>query len=248
MTSNHFLAKRHGISDYLSIASSPSPTGFIYVETDRYLPSPFPPDTSADPAQQTALLSEWAAQPLEEIRFLRRIAENKPTPGDGFASSEEAAKMKGCVIYAPCHLSPTLFSRYLEIAEETAGPLLWSKVVGFRYLLQGKGEGVVQKLLGGENEEAWAKNLAVLRRGRGGKGWTFDVGVDVHRDGYDPMQAVQKLIAKVREEEGKEGVEKGKGVRFVLSKFEFRVFFLLTQVIPCHSVMLAVEKYKGKMK
>ncbi|XP_014552940.1 hypothetical protein COCVIDRAFT_108986 [Bipolaris victoriae FI3] len=221
MTPNNPLAKRHGISDYLSIASSPPPTGFIYVETDRYLPSPIPSDISSSPSSEKEIeeakqkLSQWAAQPLEEIKFLRRIAEAKPDDGDGF-TPQEADKMLGCVVYGPLHLSPVLFRIYLELAEQTAGPKLWSKVVGFRYLLQGKGDGVVQRMLQ-ENEESWVNNLSVLRRGNSGKGWAFDVGVDINRDGTGPMEAVGKLIARVRQEEKKEGVEEGKGVRFVLN-------------------------------
>lgn len=223
MAPNHLLAKRHGISDYLSIASSPPPAGFIYVETDRYLPSPFPSDISSSPSSEQEIeeakqkLSQWAAQPLEEIKFLRRIAEAKPDDGDGF-TPQEADKMLGCVVYGPLHLSPALFRIYLELAEQTAGPQLWSKVVGFRYLLQGKGDGVVQRMLQ-ENEESWVSNLSVLRRGNDGRGWAFDVGVDINRDGTGPMGAVGKLIAKVRQEEKKKGVEEGKGVRFVLSKY-----------------------------
>lgn len=227
MTPNHFLAKRHGISDYLSI-TSPQPTGFIYVETDRYLPSFSPSDvpssflstdnstpTPEEKEQAKAKLAEWAKQPLEEIKFLRRIAEGQPAEGDGFTAAE-AEKMKGCVIYGPLHLAPPLFSTYLEIAEETAGPVLWGKVVGFRYLLQGKGEGVVAKMLS-ENQDGWVRNLGMLRQGRGKNGWSFDVGVDIHRDGYGPLDAVVGLIRKVREVEESEGVEKSRGLRFVIN-------------------------------
>ncbi|RAR12276.1 amidohydrolase family protein [Stemphylium lycopersici] len=218
MQAGHFLAKQHGISDYLSIATPP-PTGFIYVETDRYLPSPAPPSditptsSSADIKQG---LAQWAKQPLEEVRFLGRIAECQPADGDGFSTAGQAAKMKGCVIYAPFHLPTPVFQAYLEMAEEVAGPALWGRVVGFRYLLQGKGEGVVAGML--ERDQAsWVSNLGMLRRGRGGRGWCFDVGVDVQRDGYGPMEAVGRLIERVRERERREGVGEGKGVRFVLN-------------------------------
>lgn len=242
MTPNNPLAKRHGISDYLSIASSPPPTGFIYVETDRYLPSPIPSDISSSPSSEKEIeeakqkLSQWAAQPLEEIKFLRRIAEAKPDDGDGF-TPQEADKMLGCVVYGPLHFSPALFRIYIELAEQTAGPKLWSKVVGFRYLLQGKGDGVVQRMLQ-ENEESWVSNLSVLRRGNSGKGWAFDVGVDINRDGTGPMEAVGKLIAKVRQEEKKEGVEEGKGVRFVLSKYHsfFPSILLPENIFPSNTI------------
>ncbi|KAF7569035.1 hypothetical protein PtrM4_114500 [Pyrenophora tritici-repentis] len=140
MTRGNILAKRHGISDYLAI-TSPPPQGFIYVETDRRLPSAEPniPD-SASSSEIRKELESWAKEPLDELRFLRRIAEGTPEEGDGFMQ-EHGNRMFGCVIYAPFHLSPKVFNEYLAIAKDVAGEKLWSKVAGFRYLLQGKGDG-----------------------------------------------------------------------------------------------------------
>jgi hypothetical protein len=81
-----------------------------------------------------------------------------------------------------------------------------------------------------ENEASWVSNLGALRRGKNGKGWAFDVGVDGNRDGFGPMEAVGELIRKVREEEKREGVEEGKGVRFVLSELPYPPLFLFLQV------------------
>ncbi|KAH7112474.1 hypothetical protein B0J11DRAFT_597822 [Dendryphion nanum] len=144
MTPGHFLSKRHGISDYLSVARATSapdaqPAGFIYVETDRYLPSTSPnPSIFADDSESSKIekLKEWAKEPLEELRFLRRIVEGNPDDEDGFLP-QDSNKMVGCVIWAPFHLSTSLFNLYLRIAGEIAGTQLWNKVVGFRYLVQG---------------------------------------------------------------------------------------------------------------
>ena len=237
MSPGHFLAKRHGISDYLSI-TSPPPSGFIYVETDRYLPSSSPDIQDADGQEEVRRkIEEWAKELLEEIKFLRRIVEGKTEEGDGCEGDHgekaeglrtsptseyrflegQGEMMKGVVLYAPFHFSPAHFSQYMSIAEEVAGPRLWARVVGFRYLLQGKGEGVVESMLEGEKGGLWLNNLGELKNGNAEKGWCFDVGVDTHRDGMGPFEAVKGLIERMR---GWEEMSEllGKPVRFVLSE------------------------------
>lgn len=215
---SHFLAKRHGISDYKAVtASSPAGSalaGFVYVETDRYLPSKTPEiSSSASEEKVESALREWAKAPLEELQFLRRIVEESLQDGDGFEKGE-GERMKGAVVWAPFNVSESAFKVYLAIAEEVAGPKLWEKIVGFRYLLQGKQEGEVKSLVSNDD---WVENIVSLGKGRGGKGWAFDVGVDIHRDGTDPLGAVGEMILKVREREAQNG-SGSQPVRFVLSK------------------------------
>ncbi|CAO2657874.1 Nn.00g071340.m01.CDS01 [Neocucurbitaria sp. VM-36] len=233
MTPGHQLAKRHGIADYKavvstsakpnSLSSSPPPPpplplesiSFIYVETDRYLPSPTPEIPESDNAdEKRRKLAQWAAQPLEEIKFLRRIVEANPdaSGSDGFQASD-ASLMSGAVLYAPFHLPPALFQTYLQIAEQVAGPALWARVVGFRYLLQGKAEGEVKRLV---ESEGWLENIVSLREGRGGKGWAFDVGVDTHRDGVEQLESIVGMIQEVRRREASSSGQQGH-VRFVLN-------------------------------
>ncbi|KAF1832590.1 hypothetical protein BDW02DRAFT_649019 [Decorospora gaudefroyi] len=221
MTPGHRLAKRHGISDYLAI-TDPIPAGFVYVETDRYLPTTFPPFRNEDSdAEIRSKIEVWAKEPLEEIRFLRRMVEGRAEEGDGFVDGEAAERMKGCVLWAPFPLLDTLFALYLQMAEEVAGPLLWGKVVGFRYLLQGtkEDEGVVAGTLTKHvwQSALWVLNLCALRRGRDGAGWCFDIGVDTHRDGVKPFQAVRELIRSLRDEEARGHPPPGKPVRLVLN-------------------------------
>ncbi|KAL7780431.1 hypothetical protein CFE70_010454 [Pyrenophora teres f. teres 0-1] len=136
MTRGNILAKRHGISDYLAI-TSPPPQGFIYVETDRRLPSTEPniPD-SASSSEIRKELELWAKEPLDELRFLRRIAEGTPKKAMALEGTSDA--------------------------------------------------------------------------------WCFDVGIDTHRDGVEPMEAVASLIKRVRAREDREDTE-GRRVKFVLS-------------------------------
>jgi L-rhamnono-1,4-lactonase len=213
MTAGHQLAKRHGISDYTAV-TDPVLVGFVYVETDRYLPSP-QPDTSGSESEseQRRKLREWAEEPLEELKFLRRLVEGKGQEGDGFERGD-GAMMKGCVVWAPFNVSKSLFGIYMQIAEEIAGPELWKRVVGFRYLLQGKADGEVRRLISNDD---WLDNIASLSQGRNGNGWAFDIGVDTHRDGDEVLEVVGDMIEEVRRREEKSGGKKQR-VRFILSK------------------------------
>ncbi|KAJ4988836.1 amidohydrolase family protein [Stagonosporopsis vannaccii] len=213
----HFLTKRHGIADYKSVTQSspagPTLSGFIYVETDRYLPSKTPgvgSNASKEKIEQT--LKEWARAPLQELEFLRRIVEDQAQEGDGFDMGE-GDLLKGAVVWAPFNVSHSLFNTYLALAESVAGPKLWEKVVGFRYLLQGKEQGEVARLVGNDD---WIENIVSLGNGRAGKGWAFDVGVDIHRDGTEPLVAVSEMIQRVRDREAQIGGG-AQPVRFVLN-------------------------------
>jgi hypothetical protein len=211
MQPDHFLAKRHEISEYLAVAT-PAPTGFVYVETDRYLPSPTPNIHENNSEEENKeKLETWAKEPLEEILFLKRVLQG-----------ENGDLMKGVVLWAPFNIPPTQFQTYLSIAKDVAGSELWNRVVGFRFLLQGKKEGEVSTLVTSEN---WLANIVSLAQGRNGKGWTFDVGVDVHRDGEQGLEAVVDMIRAVREKE--EG--SGANVRFILSKSQPPLPFTQTQ-------------------
>lgn len=215
---SHFLAKRHGISDYKAVTqSSPAGSalsGFIYVETDRYLGSKTPDISSnASTEEVERALKEWARAPLQELEFLRRIVEDQPQEGDGLEKGE-GGLMKGAVVWAPFNLPHSVFNTYLAITETVAGPKLWEKIVGFRYLLQGKEEGEVARLVGSSD---WVENIVSLGKGREGRGWAFDVGVDIHRDGTEPLGAVSEMVQRVREREAEIGGG-SHAVRFVLSK------------------------------
>ncbi|CAI6339820.1 unnamed protein product [Periconia digitata] len=208
MKPNHLLTRRHGISEYrASTSSSPfQPTGFVYVETDRHLPSLHPPSHSDED------LKKWARAPLEELDFLRRVVEGRKehVDADGFDPSLDPSLVKGVVIWAPFLLESSVFDRYLGIARERLGDMAWGKVVGFRYLLQGRGVDGVKSAAG--NAE-FVRNVVKLAAMDGGKGKVFDVGADAHRDGVEAVEAVGELVANVRKAEG------GEKVRFVMNHF-----------------------------
>ncbi|OCK72848.1 hypothetical protein K432DRAFT_314620 [Lepidopterella palustris CBS 459.81] len=251
--SSHPLASRHSIAEYISATTSttstntsttstfsppatPRPPAFIYVETDRRLPSLLPAitapwksgDEETNKKAEEEELARWAAEPLEELRFLRRIVEGTPSPfpsssgngdcgDDGFAPGD-GDRMLGIIPLAPLPLPRPLFALYLRLAERTAGPATWGRVVGFRYLLQGiQSESEMRALVLGED---WMKNLLSLRRGRGGRGWCFDVGVDVNGVGVWQLEVLGEMVRHVRAREQEEGEgegEEGGGVKFVLN-------------------------------
>lgn len=159
--------------------------GFIYIKTDRALPR-ICPEISANEIEDLDTARErlvvWAEEPLNELAFLRKIVEGDAQEGDG-VPPQYVKMLRGCVIWAPFHLPTRLFQLYLYIAENAAGPKLWSLVVGFQYLLQPiPDEEEMRRLIG---SDAWQENILHLRQSRDGIGYTFDVGVDAHRAGDD---------------------------------------------------------------
>ena len=212
MSPGHKMAQRHGISEYKpTVSSSPvQATGFIFVETDRFLPSASPDvalSEATDDEAACGALRKWARAPLEELEFLRRLVEGSPVEGDGFVPGDEQL-CKGLVVWAPFTLPVGQFRRWVDVVKEELGEVAWRKVVGFRYLLQGKGVEGVRKAVA---SEGFVENLAELGRLGGGKGKAFDIGVDCHRDGVEALEVVGELIERVRVSEGE------KEVRFVLS-------------------------------
>ncbi|PVI08340.1 hypothetical protein DM02DRAFT_665713 [Periconia macrospinosa] len=210
MQPGHKLTRRHGITEYrASTSSSPfQPAGFVYVETDRHLPSLTPESSSPDTISDEEL-KKWARAPLQELEFLRRVVEgsSEDLENDGFDPASDPELVKGLVVWAPFHLPSAVFDRYLAIAEKTLGEKAWKRVVGFRYLLQGQGvEGVKTAA---ENAE-FVGNVVKLAGMDGGKGKVFDVGADAHRDGIEAVEVVGELVEKVRKNGGVK-------VRFVLN-------------------------------
>ncbi|KAJ9646503.1 L-rhamnono-gamma-lactonase [Coniosporium tulheliwenetii] len=185
MTPGAHLAKQYSVSDYLSASTSPDAVveGFVYVETDRRVGG------AGDDNGPSENLEAWA-EPLEELRWLRRIVEGTPEEAEGF-SPGDGRLMKGIVAWAPLDRGPDVFE----------------EVKGFRFLLQGiKEEATLRELVLGEGF------VGALRRFRGeGRDSSFDVGVDMRGAGVWQLEVAAEMIVKVNE-----GMEKN-GVRFILN-------------------------------
>lgn len=191
------LNTQHSVLDYLGATSSdPSSDvlGFIFVEIDRNL------DPSASRIEDCA----WG--PLKELRFLRRLIEGRPEGDEGFGN-RHGELVKGIVAWAPVNKGIEVFRKYLEIGESEAGPETWSRVKGFRFLLQGIKEKRDFKALTDSREF-----IDVLRNGFGGR-WTFDVGVDERQGGAWQLEEVVDVVRRVHV-----GLPKEDKVVFVLSR------------------------------
>lgn len=208
MTPGFQLTKEHILSSYVEAAEQNHSfaetrdvqvEGIIYVETDRRLSSPFDPDGQPVP------LTTWAAQPLDEIRFLRDIVEGRYGEAD-------SRMLLGIVLWAPVHLSPAVFEEWLSAARAAAGEETWKRVKGFRYLLQSMTDRAdFEKVVFSDD---FMSVLKSFKQYRGGRNFVFDVGVDQHSAGVWQLEDFIKVIDRVHE-----GVEEDGKVTFVLSMF-----------------------------
>ncbi|GME27618.1 Amidohydrolase [Neofusicoccum parvum] len=192
------LTKQHSLRDYSAAAPSPALRGAVYVETDRTLAG-----------DRASPIAARAAQPLAELRWLRRLVAGAPAHGEAFAPGDGDV-LWGLVPWAPVDVAPGVLKEYLGAAEEAAGPEAWGRVRGWRFLVQGiRDEEAFGGVVGGEE---WVGCL----RECGRRGWCFDVGVDSRGVGVWQVERVVEAVERVNRE-GEVGV--GEEVRFVLSEF-----------------------------
>ncbi|KAM7199258.1 hypothetical protein V8F20_005860 [Naviculisporaceae sp. PSN 640] len=137
------------------------------------------------------LSKDWKP-PLKEVSFFRRVITGQPRPGDGHPPADKDLCL-GIVPWAPLNLGPEKLEEYLAKAEEEAGPETWSKVKGFRYLLQDQPHGTAK-------QAGLIEGLKLLGR----KGFVFDVGVDHHRRGRAQLDDLVEMIDRAHEGVDKE--------------------------------------------
>ncbi|KAL2757904.1 hypothetical protein ACRALDRAFT_1074741 [Sodiomyces alcalophilus JCM 7366] len=179
-TPDNPLAKQHSVSDFRAATGSPTNLkGFIFVETDRVH------DLAA--GAQEGDESGWEA-PLAEVAWLRRIVEGTPREGEGHRP-EDARLCLGIVPWAPLPSGPRVLERYLDRVRDVAGPDTWSRIRGFRYLLQDKPHGTAV-------QPDFIESLKLLGR----RGFTFDLGVDQHRRGRQQLEEALVLITSAHED------------------------------------------------
>lgn len=193
MTPGMPLAKQHILPDYYEASqqtSTPSETkvhGVVYVETDRRYDPP------------TGSLAEWAANPLDEVKFVRSIVE-------GDYGSRDRQMLLGIVLWAPMNQPPEVLREWLRLAEQAAGPTTWQRVKGFRFLLQAiHDEAEFKDLVLGPD---FAANLKLL----GQRGFSFDIGVDQHSGGPWQLEWVYMAMQRAHA-----GVEDGQKVTFIIN-------------------------------
>jgi L-rhamnono-1,4-lactonase len=192
MTADHPLAKGYSISDYVHAINEDkhndyTVTGFVYVETDR---------RTIDSSDIKIRTSEH----LKELSFLRKIIETT-------LDNDTQCSISGIVAWAPLDGGPYQFQEYIEAAQEEAGALVWSKVKGFRYLLQ--------DIKNEENflELSESNDVVEIFKIMGKNQWSFDIGVDQRQGGSWQLQLMFDLIEKVNSH-----CNQHEMVTFVLSK------------------------------
>ncbi|KAF4974265.1 hypothetical protein FZEAL_8814 [Fusarium zealandicum] len=180
------LAGQHSIEEYRqATTSAPSLLGFIFVETDRKN------DIEAGP-------DGWK-EPLNEVSWLKRVALGQPHDGEGHAA-DDAKLCLGIVPWAPVPSGPEAMESYLDRVKEEAGEA-WSKIKGFRYLLQDKPHGTML-------EDNFIESVKLLGR----RGFAFDVGVDQHRRGKKQLDELIEFVDRVHD-----GVPEEEKVTLVLN-------------------------------
>ncbi|PNP86577.1 hypothetical protein FNYG_00279 [Fusarium nygamai] len=168
-TNDHPLAGQHSVDQYREATTSePSLAGFIFVETDR-----------KNDLKSGELDGSGWREPLNELAWIKRIALGQPRPGEGHGTKDQELCL-GIVLWAPLPSTADAMELYLLKVEEAAG-LAWSKVKGFRYLLQDKPDGTML-------QDTFIENTKLLGR----RGFTFDVCIDLHRRG---QQQIKDLVA-----------------------------------------------------
>lgn len=204
---SHPLWAQHSVAEYrrATRASHDLLSGFIFLETDRR-------NDEADPRPDGG----WT-YPLQEVRWLARIASGRPNPGEGHEPGDRDRDLcKGIVPWAPVPGGEAVLGRYIEAVratclraqeggeeEEGEGESVWKRVKGFRYLLQDKPDGTML-------DDKFVEGVRLLGR----KGLVFDVGVDQHRRGRAQLEEVVELVERAHE-----GVKQEEKVIFILSEF-----------------------------
>jgi L-rhamnono-1,4-lactonase len=211
MQIGHHLARRYLVNDYNEATSHSARrsevAGFVYVETDRTIAQDYVCD-----------VSKWAAEPLEEIAFLRRIVEGTPKKDEDF-DAEQADLLRGIVAWAPLDRPLHDFLRYMSTAKEIAGERTWNKIKGFRFLVQGiRDQGQFSRLL-----DPLGSSFVTLLKFLGTRNLSFDVGLDERQGGVWQLELFADTI-----EQAHNGVPPKDKTIFVLSKLRSLPGFLLT--------------------
>ncbi|KAK0635585.1 hypothetical protein B0T17DRAFT_484968 [Bombardia bombarda] len=168
------LANQRSVTEFktaVTPANLASLSGFIFIETDR----------------KNEESKDWTA-PLEEVSWIRRVAGgDEPRPDEGHTAAD-APLCLAVVPWAPLVLGAEQLEKYLVEVEAAAGPRVWPKVKGFRYLLQDKPNGTA---LG----DGFIEGLKLLGR----KGFVFDAGVDQHRRGRVQLEELVDMVDRAHD-------------------------------------------------
>lgn len=188
-TPDNPLGKQTSLAEYRAATGSPaSLRGFVFLETDR----------------KNSDGQDWT-HPLAEVAWLTRIATGKPREGEGH-TAEDAKLCLGIVPWAPMPSGPAKLEAYIDAVRKEAGPEVWPKIKGFRYLLQDKPNGTALT-------DEFIASLQLLGR----RGLVFDLGVDQHRRGRIQLEESVEMIDRAHD-----GVPEEEKVVFILSELALK--------------------------
>lgn len=142
--------------------------GFVFLETDR---------------KSGLQDNEWE-DALEEVSFVIRIAEGRPIAGEGHTAADKCLVL-GIVAWAPIPAGPDALNRYLGEVRRRAGNS-FSKIKGFRYLLQDKPAGTMLS-------QSFIQSLQAL----GTEGLSFDLGIDARSGGLYQLEEACEMLDRV---------------------------------------------------
>lgn len=194
------LYSQHSVDDYLTATNSaPSLEGFIFLETDRKNDL----TTGAEDGRG------WE-MPLMEVDWLKRIALGTPRDGEGHSADQKDLCL-GIIPWAPVPSGAEVLERYVKEVEKHAEGS-FSKIKGFRYLVQNKPQGTML-------QDSFIEGLKWL----GKKGYVFDLGVDQHNAGKWQLEEAVEMIRTAHE-----GVPEEEKVTIIISEFNMMILCALT--------------------
>ncbi|OTB09010.1 hypothetical protein M426DRAFT_316300 [Hypoxylon sp. CI-4A] len=172
----HPLYEQRSLEEYKEATAAESSTPrFIFIEADR--------KNDIEAGEKDG--SGWE-HPLAEVSWVRRIIAGEPTEGQGH-TKEDASLCAAYVPWAPLPSGAAKMEEYLDRVKQEAGES-WSKVRGFRYLLQDKPNGTML-------QDKFIESLKLLGR----RGFVFDLGVDQHNRGRAQLEEVVEMIDRAHD-------------------------------------------------
>lgn len=152
MTADSLLHGNHRLQEYADSVTQ-SIAGVIFVETDR-----------------KSSLTDWV-KPIEEFEYISRVCRGVELPEEGTAPGV-GKLLVGMVPWAPVLGGRSSLEKYISMLKQSSGSESFSKIKGFRYLVQDKPAGTMVD-----------PNFIDGVRYLGEEGFAFDLGIDTRSGG-----------------------------------------------------------------
>ena len=137
-----------------------------------------------------------------EVAWIRRVATGNPKDGEGH-EKEDAKLCLAIVPWAPVPMGVEDMKKWVAEVKKVAGPEVFEKIRGFRYLVQDKPKGTML-----------TKGFIEALRWMGKEGYAFDLGVDQKSGGRWQLEEAVEMMEKAHE-----GLEEKEKVTVIISEF-----------------------------